>query len=283
MTGDATTTRRLTPPLKWHGGKHYLARRIVALLPSDCPVYCEPFAGGLAVLLARDPADSAEIINDVDRHLTTFWRVLQDAESGAELIRRLGVTPFSEAEWARACDLLDRHDRGETLDEVTRAWAFYVQVRQSLAGRKDAFAPLTTTRLRRGMGEQASAWLSAVGGLAEVRDRLSRVQVVCRDAVDVIRRVDGPGTVFYCDPPYLAATRSAPDVYAHELTEAGHERLLAALLAVRGKVVLSGYPSDLYDDALAGWRRIDLAVPNHAAGGKAKRAMTERLWLNYPG
>src|SRR5260370_12808946 len=49
---------RLSPPLKWHGGKHYLASRIVALMPPHLH-YVEPFAGGLAVVLARDPDDPA--------------------------------------------------------------------------------------------------------------------------------------------------------------------------------------------------------------------------------
>ena len=40
----------LTPPLKYHGGKTNLARRIVELMPPHLH-YVEPFAGGLAVLL----------------------------------------------------------------------------------------------------------------------------------------------------------------------------------------------------------------------------------------
>jgi DNA adenine methylase len=131
------------------------------------------------------------------------------------------------------------------------------------------------------MGEQASAWLSAVDGLVEVRHRLARVQILCRDAVDVIRSHDGPGTVFYCDPPYLGETRAASDVYAFEMDEEKHVRLLQTLTEVRGKVILSGYPSAIYDEFLRTWRRVERQVPNHAAGGKTKRAMIECLWLNW--
>jgi hypothetical protein len=45
--------------------------------------------------------------------------------------------------------------------------------------------------------------------------------------------------------------------------------------------MLSGYPNDLYDTALAGWPRHTFALPNNAAGGKEKRRMTEVLWCNF--
>jgi DNA adenine methylase len=67
--------KTLTPPLKWHGGKHYLARRIVALMPRHT-CYVEPYGGGLAVLLAKNPEDVSEVVNDLHGGLTHFWRVL---------------------------------------------------------------------------------------------------------------------------------------------------------------------------------------------------------------
>ena len=80
---------RLAPPLKWHGGKHYLAPKIIALMPPHLH-YVEPYAGGLAVLLEKDLYDPrhrwgeksheqgcSEVVNDVYLGLTNFWRVLQ--------------------------------------------------------------------------------------------------------------------------------------------------------------------------------------------------------------
>jgi D12 class N6 adenine-specific DNA methyltransferase len=55
---------RISPPLKWHGGKWYLAPKIVALMPAHVH-YVEPFAGGLSVLLAKDPAGVSEVVNDI--------------------------------------------------------------------------------------------------------------------------------------------------------------------------------------------------------------------------
>jgi hypothetical protein len=93
-------------PLKWHGGKHYLARRIVALMPRHLH-YVEPFAGGLAVLLARDPADPrlwagdgsgargvSEVANDLDGRLVNFWRVLRGEDTFARFARQMQASPF---------------------------------------------------------------------------------------------------------------------------------------------------------------------------------------------
>jgi DNA adenine methylase len=99
--------------------------------------------------------------------------------------------------------------------------------------------------------------------------------------VEVIRKYDGPHVLFYCDPPYLPGTRAAPEVYAHEMTEAQHRELLDVLRSVTGKVMLSGYPNELYDAALAGWKRYAFDVPNHAAGGARKGRETEIVWRNF--
>src|SRR5262245_43932807 len=71
---------RVPAPLKWHGGKWYLAPKIVELMPSHVH-YVEPFAGGLSVLLAKDPDGISEVVNDIDGQLSNFWRVLQGEEA----------------------------------------------------------------------------------------------------------------------------------------------------------------------------------------------------------
>src|SRR5262249_53323610 len=188
-----------------------------------------------AVLLANDPAGISEAVNDLDGRLTDFWRVLQDPERFRELERVLTATPFSEAEWQGAGDCLDDPN------PIRAAVAFFVRCRQSLAGRLDTLGPLTRNRTRRGMNEQASAWLNAVEGLPAVHARLRRVAILCRPALEVIHQQDGERTLFYLDPPYLPGTRSAPDVYGHEMTAADHRELLTVVCQCKGKVMLSGY------------------------------------------
>jgi DNA adenine methylase len=143
------------------------------------------------------------------------------------------------------------------------------------------FTPLVRTRTRRRMSDNASSWLSAVDGLADVHNRLRRVVVENRPALEIIRREDGPGTLFYCDPPYLHVTRATTDAYACEMTEADHRELLSLLLELDAKVMLSGYPSRLYDETLRNWNRHVKEIPNHAAGGRTKAIETEALWCNF--
>jgi DNA adenine methylase len=265
---------RVPPPLKWHGGKWYLAPKIVALMPPHIH-YVEAYAGGLSVLLAKDPDGVSEVVNDIDGHLSNFWRILQNEQTFARLQRILEAVPFSELEWR------DSDPSIAIPDPVEAAAKFFIRCRQSLAGRMDTFAPLSRTRTRRRMNEQASAWLNAVEGLPAVHNRLKGVAVLNRDALEVIRQQDGPGTLYYLDPPYLGETRTADDVYSHEMSHPQHAELLDTIRQCRGRVMISGYPSTLYDAHLASWTRHEFILPNQAAGGKQKRRMTEVVWCNF--
>jgi DNA adenine methylase len=146
----------LTPPLKWHGGKHYLAPKIVALMPPHTH-YVEPYAGGLAVLLAKDPEGCQRGGERPERGLSNFWD--RATGRGSQFAKFVGTgrgDPFSEEEWDKAVSM--------SRPPVAGRCAFFIKCRQSLAGRMQSFAPLSRTRTRRGMNEQASAWLNAVEG-----------------------------------------------------------------------------------------------------------------------
>jgi len=264
--------QRLTPPLKWHGGKHYLAKKIIPLMPPHVH-YVEPFFGGGSVLLQKSYDQVSEVANDIHGELTNFWKTLQNPDDFAEFQRRLSVTPFSQVEWDESCEVAEGN--------LERAIHFFIRCRQSHAGKSTSFAPFSRTRTRRGMNEQASAWLGAVEGLPAVAKRMLRVSILNQPAVKVIKSQDGPKTLFYLDPPYVPETRAAPKIYEFEMSVAQHEELLDTLLQCKGKVLLSGYPSALYDERLADWAKVDFEIDNKASAAKTKRKMIERVWMNY--
>lgn len=268
--------------IKWHGGKAYLASKIRALFPPHVH-YVEPYAGGLSVLLAGDGEGVSEVVSDLHYGLTLFWRVLQQPELFSKFQRVIEAMPFSESEFDLA--LAQPGSRKDSDDyRVERAVKFFIRCRQSLAGRMKAFAPLSRSRTRRGMNEQAAAWITAVDGLPEIHARLRRVVILNRPAIEVIRQQDGPDTLFYLDPPYLHETRTTTKEYGElEMTAEQHGEMLAALSIIKGKFCLSGYESGMYQRcaALNGWRCRRFTLPNNAASGKTKRVMTECVWCNF--
>jgi DNA adenine methylase len=274
-------------PLKWHGGKYYLASKIVSLMPRHLH-YVEPFFGGGAVLMAREPdkpelwlsAKSpqngvSEVANDINGRLINFWRVLQDPDAFARFHRTVEAVPMARMEWEKA------HSYGDSQDPVADAVAFFVDCRQSRSGMMNGFTSVTRNRTRRRMNGNVSEWLSAVEGLPEVHGRLKRVLIENMPAIELLKREDTRTTLFYCDPPYLHETRASTDAYSHEMTAAEHRDLLMALVECKGKVMLSGYPSTLYDSFLSRWNRHDFDLPNNVAGGETKRRMTEVVWCNF--
>jgi DNA adenine methylase len=272
------TIRKASAPIKWHGGKSYLAGKIIDLMPRHTH-YVEPFFGGGAVLFNKPPSlieGHSEVVNDIYGELVNFWKVLQSAESFPEFRFRLSLIPFSKPHFDEALN-------SSAEDPLERAIAFFVRFRQSRQGLGRVFATMSRTRTRRGMNEQVSSWLSAIEGLDEAHGRLQRVVIFNEDAIQLIRREDDPESFFYCDPPYLPETRAVKNAYSFEMDDKQHEDLLAALGNLKGKFLLSGYPHRIYQRAAErhGWRCVEIEIDNKASSLKTKPTKIECLWMNY--
>ena len=270
----------MNQPLKVHGGKHYLAARLIALMPPHLH-YVEAYFGGGSVLLAKTPNGVSEVANDVSGELINFWRHLADDNCFSHLQRRLEATPFAQVEFVDAFRNRERPERWTPLD---RAVQFFILARQSRQGLGNCFATLSRNRTRAGMNEQVSSWLTAIDGLPEIHARLKRVVILCEDALKVIRSQDGPNTFFYLDPPYMHATRSTTTEYgAQEMSDDQHCDLLLCLTTIEGRFMLSGYRSRMYDRIATEerWRRADFVIDCKASSAKDKPTRTESVWMNY--
>ena len=131
---------------------------------------------------------------------------------------------------------------------------------------------------RAGMSGVVSRWLGGVEGLEDIAKRLLRVQIENRAALDIIRLYDSPGTLFYCDPPYLHSTRGDSKAYGFEMTDIDHGALARTLNQCKGLVALSGYRNDLMDELFDGWNRFD--APAKMAHS-IKQVRVESVWMNY--
>ncbi len=262
----------LRPPVKWHGGKRYLASRIISHFPNH-RIYLEPFGGGASVLLNKEPVD-VETYNDLDLRITRLFRILRD--DGERFLAKARLIPYSQIEFKQASPY------PTDATELEMAVCDFIRWRQSFGGKGQSWS-YTTGRARGGMAGDVNAWWTAIDALPEIIDRLRRVQIICQPAVEAILRFDHKEALIYCDPPYVHQTRSqgGTAVYGVEMSDDDHCELADALNSCKAKVVLSGYPSPLYDRLYKGWRSARFDMPNHAAGGKRKARETECLWMSF--
>jgi DNA adenine methylase len=266
----------MNPAFAYYGGKVGMSRQIVAMLPPH-RVYIEPFAGSLAVLFAKPPAQH-EIVNDLDRAIVTFYRVLR--EQPLELARVCRLTPHARSEFDAAdCDAAGLSDL-----EVARRW--FCRVGQSFAktGNTRTGWSVTTARTQ----SVPATILGRIKRFEALAARLQHVSIECCDAADLISRLATPDAVVYLDPPYvgssrMSATKRSGIDYRCELDDVGHRRLAEAARATSARVLVSGYPSQLYDELFGDWCKVDVNVTAYSSNrSKASRSLrTERLWANY--
>ena len=257
----------------WYGGKFSHLDFLAPLLPEDATHFCDVFGGSAAVLLNVGPYP-VETFNDIDSDLVNFFAILRDQHE--ELLGAISLTPFSREELERACE------PASGLSPVERARRFYIRARQTRTGLAQtssvgrwAHCVLTS---RAGMSGSVSRWLGSVDGLAEITTRLRRVQIENAPAVEVIQRYDTPETLFYLDPPYVHAARGDTASYGFEMTDAEHHELAEYLGVIRGRAVISGYRTQLYDELFRDWQRID-ADEQRVSSVNAMRQ--ESVWMNF--
>jgi DNA adenine methylase len=263
------------PPFTYFGGKTRIAPLIAALLPEHGH-YVEPFAGSLAVLLAK-PRSAMETVNDIDKAIMDFWRLLRDRTD--DLVRICALTPHSRAEHQAAYEACD-----DELESARRLWVRLTQARSSQPFKGTGWRYYQHPRgSHSSMPDYLAAYTARLGPAAE---RIAGVSLECLPALDIIARYgQHRDCLLYADPPYLESARRSAGrgpSYGHELrTEDEHRELAGALRSAAAAVVLSGYHSPLYDALYDGWDRIELAgYTGNAATGAARR--TEVLWSNRP-
>lgn len=259
----------------WYGGKFSHLKWLLPLLPK-CHHYCEPFAGSAAVLINREPSP-VETYNDIDGDVVNFFRVLRDRHE--ELIRSISLTPFSREEYYYSI-----YDTTSGINAVERARRFYIRARQTRTG----LAQTATlgrwanckNSSRAGMSGVVSRWLGGIDALDEIAQRLIRVQIENRPAIDVIQLYDSQDTLFYCDPPYLHITRGDNQAYGFEMDESQHREFAEVVNKCKGKVAVSGYDHPLMDDLYKTekwFKTFDTEKTIHSTKGKRQ----EVLWTNF--
>lgn len=253
-------------PITYWGGKQTLAPTILSLIPEHV-TYCEPFFGGGAVFFKK-PASKVEIINDLNRQVVNFFE--QAKTNFPDLQRMIQGTLHSRSRWR---DAFVMYQNPHLFNDLQLAWAFYTVTNQGYSGKIGAW----------GFGTSGNSVEKKLHGAREmfiedITRRLERVQIECNDALYLLRLRDTTDTFFYIDPPYYNSNMGHYGGY----TADDFERLLQHCAALKGKFLLSSYPSDLLEKHVreSGWHQVELRMKTSASKGRKDK--TEVLTANYP-
>lgn len=211
-------------PLRWLGGKFLLAKKIVPLFPPHA-CYCEVFGGAGHVLFRKEESGS-EVLNDIDGELVNFWRQLQT--HGQELIQRAETCLYSRQVFNEYAGM--SREQAAALDNAERAWRFYYINRACFGGRmkRPSFGYWLNSK-----ANMPPTWPQR---LAMASQRMRRVLVEQLPWQKCLRLYDGPGTLFYLDPPYLGYEN---DYGKGKFCRRDFYDLAAGLAGIQGKFVLS--------------------------------------------
>lgn len=217
-------------PISYYGGKQTLAALIISLMPAHT-LYGEPFMGGGAIFFAKPPS-AVEVINDTNKEVINFYRVVQNDFTSLE--KEIRITLHSRDLFRKASVIYNNPDM---FSEVKRAWAFWTLAAQGFASIIDGswgydIAKNTTSKK---INNKREAFTE------DYAIRLQNVQIECTDAIRIIQSRDTKDAFFYCDPPYFNSDMAHYDGYTID----DFENLLKNLSAIKGKFMLSSYPSDI--------------------------------------
>ncbi len=271
--------------MRYHGGKKRIAPWIISHFPSH-DIYVEPFGGAGSVLM-RKPRCKGEVYNDINSEVVNVFRVLRDIDQADRLKHLIELTPYSREEFELCYQPCE-----DPIESARRVVARSFMAHGTTSQKRNGTGFRSKVYVHNSTGAAdcgAADWVNYPASIKDFTSRLAGVIIENRKAIDVIRQHDSADTLFYCDPPYLAETRSSlfqgnisrgERAYKHDMSdEESHAEFAEVVQSLRGGVVVSGYPSTLYDEYFfKGWRRV---TKNAVADGGKPRL--ECLWIKDAG
>ena len=258
----------------YFGSKLRIARKLCDNLPRH-NAWVELFCGSAAMTLAK-PIAPIEIINDLNGDIINFFEQLRD--NGEKLLKQIRLTPYSRKEFE-----ISRESYID-LSDMERARRFFVSAMMAINGSfgdSPGGFSLSNSYARGWMEARVSRWLQMPNYLDTVVSRLQRVRIENKDGIELFKDFKNrPGTLVYCDPPYLARRTRGYDI--DQNTTEFHERLLNELVEAKCMVFVSGYDNPLYQRFLkeeAGWSNLVIDAVTKGNNGKSF-VRKEVVWFN---
>ena len=218
--------------------------------------YIEPYGGSVDMMFVKERS-KFEIINDKNEEIINIFRALRDEPS--EIIKRLNSQKTTPESFDKA---LKKQQFEDYLDQAATNLLLR---KMSKNGMKQKFQkpsnPIT--------------WKNNIKSLNLYAKRIHDVYITNKNALEIISIFNTKDSFLYCDPPYLHENKVSKNVYSSEMTPECHIELYQMLNEFKGKVVISGCLSPLYNRLYKNWnlekKRID----------KSKLKVTEVIWKNF--
>lgn len=258
-----------------YGGKNGMANEILKYFPDPTTynTYIEPFSGSYSLGIRLNPPPINEIYNDLDGNLYSLYKVLGDNELFPLFKEKCDIYPYSE-DFRTEFKIKLKDDN---ISIVDRAFYYFYINRTSHNGIGGLSINLVH---RRKMAKSVSDFLSAVDGLEEIHQRLSKVIVLNRDGIKLIEKYNNDDTFLYCDPPYHQSTRTSAR-YPTDMNNDQQIDFLDTVIRSKSKILISGYDCQEYGVLESnGFTKIDFEVKTMGGDYKPKTKI-ESLWKNY--
>lgn len=247
------------PPISWPGNKRKIAPIIIKMMPPH-HCYVEPFGGALGVLFMKEPSHR-EVINDINRDLICFYRVVKYHLQ--PLLHEIDLQP-------RSRQIFNEIKSQAGLTDIQRAARWFLRNKFSFDARGEHFS----VHVKKAPG----AITNFADNIRALNHRLDRVTIECQDWREILRRYDREDTLFFCDPPYTYR-----DYYNTPWDEQEHLSLRDRLINIKGKFILTYDDSSFIRDIYSGCILQEISQTNfmiNIAG--AKRGTFKELIITPP-
>jgi DNA adenine methylase len=233
---------------------------VISHFPEDLKnlTYVEPYCGDSTVFLEKEKSN-IEVINDKDANLINILKVIRDEQK--EFSKRLNSQKFNKSTFEKFLELEEQ----DFIDSATKEFVLRKMSKDEL---KQEF---NLTKVKNNL------WEESIKEMPKISSRLQGIFIFNKEAIQIINTFNFNDTFLYCKPPYLKENKLSKKVYTSDMKPEDHMNLSYLLHSFKGKVLLRGYASPLYNRLYKGWN-LEKAKTNVK---DKKENKVEVVWKNY--